>query len=292
MRLARLRTGDGMTHVVAEHRSGATVPLAAVVKSPLTMEDLITADSATMDTLREQVEALADATAWERAINGQFLSPVARPGKVVAIGRNYRDHAMEAGADVPTEPLVFAKFPSSVIGHDEAIRWDGQRTRQVDFEAELGVVIGRTARSIPAAQALDVVFGYTCLNDVSARDLQFLDGQWVRGKSLDTFCPIGPVIVTRDEIPDPQDLRIRCLVDGEVMQEASTSEMLFGVSELIAFCAANFTLHPGDVIATGTPSGVGVFRVPPRFLRDGDEVIVEIERIGRLRNPCRIDMPA
>ena len=174
-----------------------------------------------------------------------------------------------------------------MVGDGAEIRWDSALTQQVDWEAELGVVIGTAARDVPVADALDHVLGYTCLNDVSARDIQFGDGQWVRGKSLDTFCPIGPAIVTTDEIPDPQNLAIRCLVDGEVVQAANTSQMYFGVAEIVSYCSRSFTLEPGDVIATGTPGGVGVFREPPRFLADGSEVVVEIEGIGRLRNRCR-----
>ena len=151
------------------------------------------------------------------------------------------------------------------------------------------MVIGRTARRVSRENALDHVFGYTCLNDVSARDLQFGDGQWVRGKSLDTFCPMGPALVTADEIGDPQRLAISCTVDGEVVQSSTTAMMYFGVAEIISYCSRSFTLEPGDVIATGTPAGVGVFREPPRFLGDGDRVAVEIERIGRLENVCRHD---
>jgi 2-keto-4-pentenoate hydratase/2-oxohepta-3-ene-1,7-dioic acid hydratase in catechol pathway len=184
---------------------------------------------------------------------------------------------------------VFAKWPSSVVGHGAEIRWDPGLTQQVDYEAELAVVIGSTARRVSVADALDHVLGYTCLNDVSARDLQFGDGQWVRGKSLDTFCPIGPVLVTRDEIPDPQALAIRCTVGDEVLQDANTSQMYFGVAEIISYCSQAFSLEPGDVIATGTPSGVGVFRKPPRFLAAGDVVGVEIDGIGRLENVCRFD---
>ena len=152
--------------------------------------------------------------------------------------------------------------------------------------------MGRTARRVSEADALDHVLGYTCLNDVSARDLQFGDGQWARGKSLDTFCPMGPVLVTTDEIADPQDLDIRCSVGGRVVQSASTSQMYFGVAAIISYCSQSFSLEPGDVIATGTPGGVGIFRDPPLLLIDGDEVIVEIERIGRLRNVCRYERAA
>jgi 2-keto-4-pentenoate hydratase/2-oxohepta-3-ene-1,7-dioic acid hydratase in catechol pathway len=161
-------------------------------------------------------------------------------------------------------------------------------TAQVDYEAELAVVIGRTARQVPVDRALDYVLGYTCLNDVSARDLQVSDGQWTRAKSLDTFCPIGPWIVTADEVPDPGALRIRCRVNGELRQDASTADLVHGVPELIAYCSRSFTLEPGDVIATGTPGGVGAFREPPVFLGDGDAIDVEIERVGTLSNQSHV----
>jgi len=222
----------------------------------------------------------------------ELLAPLPRPGKVVAIGRNYREHAEEEGVDPPPAPLVFSKWPSSVVGPGADIRWDPELTGQVDYEAELAVVIGRTARNVSEAEALDHVLGYTCLNDVSARDIQFGDGQWVRGKSLDTFCPMGPALVTADEVGDPQALAISCRVNDELLQDANTSRMYFSVAEIISYVSRSFTLEPGDVIATGTPSGVGVFRDPPRFLADGDVVTVEIERIGRLVNTCRLDRDA
>lgn len=219
----------------------------------------------------------------------ELRAPVGRPGKVVAIGRNYRDHIDEEGADRPPAPLIFAKWPSSVIGHRAEIRWDPVLATQVDYEAELAVVIGRPARRVSESEALDYVLGYTCLNDVSARDIQFADGQWVRGKSLDTFCPMGPVLVTTDEIPDPQRLAISCRVGGATVQEASTAQMYFGVAAIVSYCSQSFRLEPGDVIATGTPGGVGIFRDPPALLGDGDEVTVEIEGIGRLVNTCRFE---
>jgi 2-keto-4-pentenoate hydratase/2-oxohepta-3-ene-1,7-dioic acid hydratase in catechol pathway len=262
---------------------------------PRTMADLITAGR---DTLDDLTAAAASATTLSssssaprlpRLADADLLAPLPRPGKVVAIGRNYKEHADEEGVDPPTAPLVFAKWPSSVVGPGADIRWDPELTAQVDYEAELAVVIGRTARNVSQADALDYVLGYTCLNDVSARDLQFGDGQWVRGKSLDTFCPMGPILVTADEIGDPQALAISCRVNGELLQNANTSRMYFGVAEIISFVSRSFTLEPGDVIATGTPSGVGVFRDPPRFLADGDVVTVEIEGIGRLVNTCRFE---
>lgn len=237
--------------------------------------------------------------AWQAGRNGaapesgipieqvELLAPVPRPGKIVAAGVNYGTHASEGGREAPDHPVLFAKLPTSVIGHGAEIRWDPRLTQAVDFEAELAVVIGRTCRRVDEAHALEYVGGYTCLNDVSARDLQFSDRQFVRAKSLDTFCPMGPWLVTPDEVGDPQSLRIRCLVNGETMQDASTAEMIFSVARLISFCSQAFTLEPGDVIATGTPAGVGWYREPKRTLGEGDEVVVEIERIGRLVNTCR-----
>ncbi|RME84173.1 MAG: FAA hydrolase family protein [Caldilineae bacterium] len=212
------------------------------------------------------------------------LAPVLQPGKIIAVGLNYRDHCLEQNLQPPDFPTIFAKLPSSVNHPGAEIRWDPVLTQQVDYEAELAVIIGRRARRVPRKQAYDYIFGYTCLNDVTARDLQRRDKQWVRGKSLDTFCPMGPVVVTREQMPDPHGLAIRAYVNGELRQESNTDQLIHDVPALVAYCSAAFTLEPGDVITTGTPGGVGVFRDPPVFLAPGDEVVVEIEQIGRLVN--------
>jgi 2-keto-4-pentenoate hydratase/2-oxohepta-3-ene-1,7-dioic acid hydratase in catechol pathway len=259
---------------------------------PATMAGLLDGGPGALDTLRAAADPARIADEGRRLGEIELLAPVPRPGKVVAIGRNYREHVDEEGADRPPAPLVFSKWPSSVIGDGAEIRWDPELTAQVDYEAELAVVIGRTARRISEAEALDHVLGYTCLNDVSARDLQFGDGQWARGKSLDTFCPMGPALVTTDEIPDPQGLDISCSVGERVVQSANTRQMYFGVAAIIAYCSLSFSLEPGDVIATGTPGGVGIFRDPPLLLTDGDEVTVEIAGIGRLHNVCRFERAA
>lgn len=214
------------------------------------------------------------------------VAPVPRPSKVVCVGLNYRDHAAESGQPIPEEPILFPKFANSVIGPGVAIEIPPE-TEQVDYEAELGVVIGRVARRVSEGDALSHVAGYTCMNDVSARDLQFRGSQWMPGKAIDTFLPCGPWLVTADEIPDPQALGIRCLVNGEELQSSNTAQMVFGVAELVARISRTITLEPGDLIATGTPPGVGFARKPPVWLRDGDEVTVEIERIGTLTNPVR-----
>ena len=216
---------------------------------------------------------------------------IPRPGKIVCVGLNYRDHAAEGGQDLPKAPLLFAKWPNTLIGDGDPVVLPPEST-QVDYEAELGVVIGAKAKRVSERDALDHVAGYICVNDVSARDLQFADGQWTRGKSPDTFCPVGPRLVPREEIADPQALAIRCLVNGKALQDSSTAQMIFSVAEIIAYTSQIITLEPGDLIATGTPAGVGVFRDPPVLLGDGDEVVVEIEGIGRLVNTCRFDRAA
>lgn len=216
------------------------------------------------------------------------LAPVvSKPLKIVAVGLNYQDHVQESKGKVPELPVLFAKFQNTLIGHGAMIQWDPHITREVDYEAELAVIIGRETFNCPRDKALDAVYGYTCANDVSARDLQFGDGQWVRGKSLNTFCPIGPWIVTPDELSNPNNLAIKCTVNGRVMQDSNTGQMIFDVSYLISFISRHITLSPGDVILTGTPSGVGRFRNPRVLLQDGDEVTVEIDGIGQLTNPCR-----
>jgi 2,4-didehydro-3-deoxy-L-rhamnonate hydrolase len=289
MRLISFRTSDGHDALGVVAGSSWLPAETLLPGGPATMEALLRGPSDVLDTLRRAADAVRIERDGRPLDEAALLAPVPRPGKVVAIGRNYKDHAAESGSEPPPAPLIFSKWPSSVIGPGAEIRWDPALTSQVDYEAELGVVIGRTARRVSEADALDYVLGYTCVDDVSARDLQFGDGQWVRGKSLDTFCPMGPVLVTTDEIPDPQALAIACYVNGRTLQQASTADMYFGVATIISHCSQAFTLEPGDVIATGTPAGVGVFRDPPILLGDGDEVVVEIEGIGRLVNTCRVE---
>jgi 2-keto-4-pentenoate hydratase/2-oxohepta-3-ene-1,7-dioic acid hydratase in catechol pathway len=278
--------GESLAVVDGDHWLDASELLPG---APASMRSLLDAGPAAVEGLRVAAAGADIGNTGRPLAEAQLLAPVAQAGKIVAIGRNYREHATEEGVDPPAAPLMFAKWPSAIIGPGAEIRWDPALTSQVDYEAELAVVIGRRARRVDIAEALDHVFGYTCLNDVSARDLQFGDGQWTRGKSLDTFCPMGPVLVTADEIGDPQDLAIRCFVGDDLLQDARTSAMYFGIAEIISFCSQSFTLEPGDVIATGTPGGVGAFREPPRFLVDGDRVVVEIEGIGRLENVCRYE---
>jgi 5-carboxymethyl-2-hydroxymuconate isomerase len=266
---------------------GATVDGAEAVVVERDGERLALAGGITMEGLLALTPAeIADlAAARGEPCTGARPLPPLRPGKIVAIGLNYLDHIRETGMQRPGAPLVFAKFPSSVIGPDQPIYIPRSLTQRVDWEVELAVVIGRRARLVAEEAALEHVFGYTVANDVSARDIQFADGQWVRGKSLDTFCPIGPMIVTADEIPDPGNLALGTKVNGAVMQDSTTAEMLFGVAELISYCSSSFTLEPGDLLLTGTPWGCGEFMSPPRSLGAGDLVETYVEGIGTLANP-------
>jgi 2-keto-4-pentenoate hydratase/2-oxohepta-3-ene-1,7-dioic acid hydratase in catechol pathway len=254
---------------------------------PASMAELLAGGQAALEALRAAAARASAAGRPGDVEPASCVAPIPRPGKVVAIGLNYRDHATELGLDIPDVPLMFAKFPTSVIGDGATVEWDPALTQEVDLEVELAVVIGRRARGVTREAALDHVLGYTCLNDVTARDLQFADGQYVRSKSLDTFCPLGPVVVTADELPDPGDLAVRSWRNGELMQDSRTSELIFDVAYLVAFCSQAFTLEPGDVIATGTPGGIGYFREPRISMRDGDVMSIEVEGIGRLTNPCR-----
>lgn len=218
-----------------------------------------------------------------------LAAPIPRPGKIICVGLNYRNHAIESGMDIPKSPIIFSKFVTSVAAPDDAIVVPSN-SEQTDYEAELAVVIGRRAKNVCAADAMDYVFGYTNFNDVSARDIQFADGQWQRGKSCDTFAPFGEFVATKDEIADPHNLRIQFRLNGETMQDSTTAELIFRIPEIIEFLSRSITLEPGDVIATGTPPGVGFARKPPVFLKDGDVCEVEIEGLGVLRNPVTKDV--
>jgi 5-carboxymethyl-2-hydroxymuconate isomerase len=279
LRLISVRAGSGST--LGVQAGERWLPAHALAPTgPRTIAELIAGGPAAVDVLRAAADEARILEEGRPIADAELLAPVARPGKVVAIGRNYRDHTAEEGVDAPAAPLIFSKWPSSIVGPGAEIRWDPALTRQVDYEAELAVVIGRTARRVTEADALGHVLGYTCLNDVSARDLQFADKQFVRAKSLDTFCPMGPAVVTADEVADPGALAVRSYLNGVLMQDGNTADLIFGVPALVAFCSRAFTLEPGDVIATGTPAGIGA-------LADGDTVEISIEGIGTPANPVR-----
>jgi 2-keto-4-pentenoate hydratase/2-oxohepta-3-ene-1,7-dioic acid hydratase in catechol pathway len=218
------------------------------------------------------------------ARDAYWFAPVPRPGKLICIGLNYRDHAKESNMPLPDKPVVFSKFSSAVIGPGEPIVIPAT-SQQVDYEAELAVVIGRRAKNVKTDRAYDYVLGYTAFNDVTARDFQFADGQWQRGKSCDTFAPMGQTIVTTDQIPDPHKLPIKLTLNGATMQDSNTDQLIFGVPQLIEFISESITLEPGDVIATGTPPGVGFARKPPVFLKPGDQVEVLIDGLEGVGNP-------
>jgi 2-keto-4-pentenoate hydratase/2-oxohepta-3-ene-1,7-dioic acid hydratase in catechol pathway len=276
------------------HLSGADAPLALVEDgkaAPLadrlggigTLDELIVAGPEAQETVANTT--LADLSGAVTVEEGTLAAPLRAPSKIACVGLNYHDHCRETGMDAPERPLIFAKFLSSLIGPDEAITWDPEVTSQVDWEAELAVIVGETIQRATPEEAMAAVYGYTAANDVSARDVQFSDVQWVRGKSLDTFCPVGPWVVTADEYGDPQSKALQCRVDGEVKQDSNTAEMIFGVAEILSFLSHSCTLVPGDLILTGTPWGCGGFREPPVFLAPGETVEVEVEGVGVLRNP-------
>jgi 2,4-didehydro-3-deoxy-L-rhamnonate hydrolase len=209
--------------------------------------------------------------------------PIVRPGKIVCVGLNYKDHAEEQGAELPSAPLLFAKFTTALIGPGDPIVIPSIVTK-CDYEAELGVVIGTTVSNVSKENAFEAVAGYLVANDVSARDLQFSDGQWTRGKSPDTFCPVGP-LVPAAQVGDPHSLGIRAILNGETMQDSTTANLIFGIDEVISYASQTSTLEEGDLILTGTPAGVGVFRDPQRLLQPGDEITIEIDGVGSLTNP-------
>ena len=215
----------------------------------------------------------------------RLAAPLNNPSKIICVGLNYYDHCRETDTEVPKHPVTFVKYPSAIIGPEENITWPAHVSSQVDYEAELALVIKRQARNVSPEEAYDYIAGYTIVNDISARDIQFADGQWVRAKSFDTFCPLGPYLVTPDEVGDPHQLAIRCRLSGQLLQDSNTSELIFNIPELIAFISQTCTLLPGDVISTGTPHGTGAFRKPPIYLKPGDVVEVEIDKLGILRNP-------
>ena len=275
--VAGLVLGDSIVDVELASEGKLGGPLAAMLGNADAMARLRTLAGRGADDLARSARPIAKVA---------LLAPVPRPGKVLCLGLNYRDHAAESGMDLPAEPVVFAKASSSVIGHRAPIRLPAVSSK-VDYEVELAFVVGRAAKNVPEERAMQHVAGYTVLNDVSARDYQLekAGGQWHLGKSFDTFCPIGPWLVTPDEIEDPHSLDLQCTVSGERLQASNTSQMVFTVPQIVAYLSQVLTLEPGDVVATGTPPGVGFAREPVRFLRAGDVVECTVEGVGTLINP-------
>jgi acylpyruvate hydrolase len=254
---------------------------------PTTMMDLLQWESG-IEVVRQIVSRYEQTPLNERIMaypveSVTFEAPLSRPGKIIALGKNYLEHIKETGSTTPEFPVIFAKWPSCVIGPNDSIPIP-KISDKIDWEVELAIVIGKVCKDVNENNALEYIAGYTIANDVTARDLQRGDGQWVRGKSLDGFCPMGPCIVTQDELGDAKGLRLFTKINGEIKQDSSTSNLMFNVPQIIAHLSEAFTLEPGDVIITGTPSGVGFVRNPPEFLKPGDEIEQYIEKIGYLRN--------
>lgn len=232
----------------------------------------------------EQFALDPNANARHKLSEVKLLAPIPKPGKLICVGLNYRDHAAETGAQIPSVPTIFNKFATAVIGPGANIVLP-KVSKAPDYEAEFAFVIGRGGRHIRGEDWASHVFGYTIVNDVTARDYQRATTQWLMGKTFDTFAPMGPWIVTADEIPDPHNLDIRIEINGEILQDSNTRELIFKIPDLIAFLSSVFTLEPGDIVSTGTPAGVGFARKPPRYLHPGDDIVVTIPSIGELRNP-------
>jgi acylpyruvate hydrolase len=273
----------GAVRLGAQTAAGIVDLRALEPRLPATLRDLLAGGEEALELARAALERADPAAALGRA-ELTLLPPIPDPGKIVCIGLNYRDHAAEVQLALPEHVTAFAKWSNVLVG-DGAPVVVPRESHRVDYEAELAFVIGRRARHVAPAEAYDYVAGYTCFNDVSVRDYQMRTSQWTLGKNFDSHGPCGPVLVTRDEIPDPHGLRIRCSVDGEILQDSNTAQLVFGVPRLLAELSAVMTLEPGDIVATGTPAGVGTSRTPRRWLRPGERVRVEIERIGVLENP-------
>ncbi len=274
-RIGALITRDGQEHVVDFSQ--------AVPGLPGDVIELLEAGDAGLAAARGAI-ASASASATLLLADVKLLAPIPRPGKIICIGLNYSDHAAETGQPIPTYPIVFSKYANTVIAAGEPIVLP-RVTNQVDYEAELGFVIGKKARYVPADQALEYVAGYLPINDVSARDYQTRISQWTMGKTFDTFAPMGPALVTSDEIADAGNLAISLRINGETLQDSNTNKLIFGIAQLVEALSEVMTLEPGDVVSTGTPPGVGMARNPKRYLRLGDVVSITIDGLGTLTNP-------
>jgi len=287
MRFAHLRGPDSGIHLAVIEDSVAILVADLLSPAPRTLQDLIEGGD---DALRALREALADDTAPRHPLVGfEFASAVLNPPVVLAIGLNYAAHSSELGLKTDSAPTVFTLWPNSLAAHGATTRWPRSLSESVDYEAELGVLIGRPAKDVSADDALAHVWGYTVVNDITARDIQFAEAQWSRCKSFDGFTPTGPFVVTADEVPDPQDLHIWTVLDGHTVQDASTGQMVRSVATLIAHLSQSTTLLPGTLISTGSPGGAGYSRDPQIFLRDRSTVTVGIDGIGELSTHCRID---
>jgi 2-keto-4-pentenoate hydratase/2-oxohepta-3-ene-1,7-dioic acid hydratase in catechol pathway len=290
VRFAHLRVEGQTTHRLAAVVAESALFLDEVMEcAPRDLQDLIERGPDALDEVRAMVDgSLAAGTRLVPVSELRHSSAVLRPAQVIAIGANYAAHSSELKLRSETAMTIFSLWPNSLAGHGGTTTWPEDLTSQVDYEAELGVIIGRAARGVHVRDALDHVWGYTVVNDITARDLQFSEAQWSRCKSFDGFTPTGPVVVTADEIPDPQDLWLTTNLDGRILQDASTNEMVRGVAEIISYLSRSATIPAGTLISTGSPGGAGYSRNPQVFLRDGSTVTVSVEGIGSLTTHCRV----
>lgn len=272
-RIGALVSKDGQDRVVDFQKTDPSLPTDMLAF----LQGGATAHAAAQKAIDSATESLAASTV-------KILAPIPRPGKIICIGLNYSDHAAETGQPIPKYPIVFSKYANTVIATGEAIVLP-RVTNEVDYEAELGFVIGKTARYVSAADALDYVAGYMPINDVSARDYQTRISQWTMGKTFDTFAPMGPALVTSDEVGDAGNLKISLTINGEVLQDSNTNQLIFGIAQLVEALSEVMTLEPGDIVSTGTPPGVGMARNPKRYMKPGDVVDITIEKLGTLSNP-------
>ena len=286
MKLIRFKYNDKISYGILKNNKILCLPQTSD-QFPKSLEELITFNMEKLIKIEHSIRNFSEKElkkATYRLDQVELLAPIINPPKIICLGLNYRDHAAEQGAKIPDEPIIFMKPRTAIIGPNQPII-KPSFVEKLDYEGELAIIIGKRGKNIPVSKAKNYIFGYTIFNDVSARDIQFKDRQWTRGKSFDTFAPIGPCIVTRNQLNDPNNLRIRTWVNGQLRQNSTTRNMVFNVYEIIYHISRVMTLEPGDIIATGTPAGVGVFMKPkPKFLKHGDIVEIEIEGIGKLKN--------
>ena len=278
---------NGSQYIGAEASNGDIIKLTGSKLTYNSIVELLNAGDSALNVARGIVDDINQHTVVNKT-HIKLLSPITKCEKIVCIGMNYKDHCAEQNAPLPEEPVVFSKFPSSIAADGDIIILPNKLSENVDWEVELAVIIGKSGKHITKERAMDHVVGYTVANDVSTRDWQLKknSGQWLLGKTFDTHCPLGPALVTKDEVSNPYDLKLKCIVNGEIVQNSNTKELVFDISECIAWVSQFFTLKPGDILLTGTPPGVGVFRKPPVFLKAGDIVTCEVESIGKITNSC------
>ena len=290
MKLLQFQGGDGLKLGVKTDAGIIDIAAAAEalgIDAPTSLIEVLEVGQPAVDAVQSVVDAAAgseSAASWTLDEMGlQYGPAVADPGKIICVGLNYRRHAAETNMPVPTTPVLFSKFDNTIAAYGDSVSLPPVAT-EYDYEVELGVIIGKPARNVSEAEALDYVFGYVTSNDISVRDLQTRTSQWLLGKTLDNFLPVGPYLVTADEVGDPQLLGIKTWVNGEIRQNSNTGDMIFTVAEIVSYISRYFTLEPGDIIVTGTPEGVAMGREDKPWLKPGDEVVVEVEKLGTLKN--------